>query len=119
MRAYIALILSLLLPSAHAADTECVALLHGLWRTDDSMGKMQDGLVEARYTSDGPVVRHQDKGQPLLPVQIHQHVHDLVSGLRVEIPCRLVGPHQSRTVHQGARDRPRSEALPGRRRRRW
>ena len=50
MRAYIALILSLLLPSAHAADTECVALLHGLWRTEGSMERMQEELVEAGFT---------------------------------------------------------------------
>ena len=37
MRAYIALIPILLLPSAHAADPECVALLHGLWRTEGAM----------------------------------------------------------------------------------
>ena len=50
MRAYIALILILLLPSAHAADPECVALLHGLWRTEGSMERLQEELVEAGFT---------------------------------------------------------------------
>mgnify|MGYP001821109174 CR=1 FL=1 len=49
-RAGLLLILSLLLPSVHADDAECVALLHGLWRTEGSMERMQDELVEAGFT---------------------------------------------------------------------
>ncbi|MEJ2385291.1 MAG: alpha/beta fold hydrolase [Xanthomonadales bacterium] len=45
----LALILCLFLPSAYAAEPACVALLHGLWRTEDSMAKMQEGLVEAGF----------------------------------------------------------------------
>ena len=50
MRAILALILSLSLPPAHAADGDCVALLHGLWRTEGSMAQMQEKLVEAGFT---------------------------------------------------------------------
>lgn len=34
-----------------AAAGECVVLLHGLWRTDASMGKMQRKLEDAGYTA--------------------------------------------------------------------
>ena len=35
--------------STHASATECVALLHGLWRTENSMNKIEESLVEAGY----------------------------------------------------------------------
>jgi len=36
-------------PAAVFAD-ECVALLHGLWRTEDSMNRLAEGLADAGYT---------------------------------------------------------------------
>ena len=36
-------------PAALAAD-ECVALLHGLWRTENSMNSMAEALTAAGYT---------------------------------------------------------------------
>jgi len=40
----------LFLTPAYADDAACVALLHGLWRTEGSMERMQHDLVEAGFT---------------------------------------------------------------------
>src|ERR687894_597829 len=42
---------------------------------------------------DGGVVGDEDKRVSLLPVELHQEVHDLPGGLRVQSTSRLVGPH--------------------------
>ena len=43
------LFLAIFLPAAHAADGSCVVLLHGLWRSDGSMNKMEQTLGEAGF----------------------------------------------------------------------
>jgi len=45
----LALVLLLALPAAHAAPGDCVALLHGLWRSENSMNRMERELSEAGY----------------------------------------------------------------------
>ena len=45
----IPLLLLLASPAVHATDGDCVVLLHGLWRGDGSMNKMQRALDEAGY----------------------------------------------------------------------
>src|SRR3712207_4546651 len=48
---------------------------------------------------DGGVVGDEDKRVSLLPVELHQEVHDLLGGLRVQSTGRLVGPHYGGVVH--------------------
>ena len=43
------LILLLLLPARTILAGECVVLLHGLWRTENSMNKMEKAMAEAGY----------------------------------------------------------------------
>lgn len=45
----LSLTLLLLLPAGSALAGECVVLLHGLWRTDASMNKMEKAISEAGY----------------------------------------------------------------------
>src|ERR671916_874856 len=49
---------------------------------------------------DGGVVSDEDKRVSLLPIELHQEVHDLPGGLRVQSTGRLVGPHYGGVVHQ-------------------
>jgi pimeloyl-ACP methyl ester carboxylesterase len=39
----------LLLPAGNALASECIVLLHGLWRSDASMNKMEKAMTEAGY----------------------------------------------------------------------
>ena len=43
------LALLLLLPAGPALAEDCVVLLHGLWRSDNSMNKMEKAMAEAGY----------------------------------------------------------------------
>ena len=43
-------VLLFLLAAVPAQASECIVLLHGLWRTEGSMEQMQDELVEAGFT---------------------------------------------------------------------
>ena len=45
----IAVLLSALAMCGPAAADECVVLLHGLWRTENSMNRMEASLTEAGY----------------------------------------------------------------------
>src|SRR5215212_6181699 len=54
---------------------------------------------------DGGVVSDEDKRVSLLPVELHQEVHDLLGGLRVQRTGRLVGPHYGGVVHERTGDR--------------
>src|SRR5918994_5047596 len=49
---------------------------------------------------DGGVMSDEDKRMSLLPVELHQEVHDLLGGLRVQSAGRLVGPHYGGGVFQ-------------------
>ena len=44
------LALTLLLPAGPVLAEDCVVLLHGLWRSDNSMNKMENAMTEAGYT---------------------------------------------------------------------
>jgi pimeloyl-ACP methyl ester carboxylesterase len=48
-RTAVGVLLLLLAASPPLAAHECVALLHGLWRSENSMNKMKDALVDAGY----------------------------------------------------------------------
>src|SRR5437867_5751755 len=55
--------------------------------------------------ADDGVVRHEDEGLPLFPIQADEEVHDLGRRLRVQVPGRLVRPDDRGIVHEGTGDR--------------
>src|SRR5829696_6323007 len=61
-----------------------------------------DGAVGAG--SNGSVVGDEHEGLPLRLVEIHEQLYDLLARLRIERPCRLVGPHYGRVVHERTGD---------------
>ena len=50
------------------------------------------------------IVGDDDEGLVVLPVELHQEVHDIIGGLGIQIAGGLVGPHDGRTVHQAPGD---------------
>src|SRR2546428_10817307 len=55
-------------------------------------------------TDDG-VMGHEDERLALFPIQAHEEVHDLGRRLRVQVPGRLVRPHDRGIVHKRPSDR--------------
>ena len=51
------------------------------------------------------LVRHQDDGDAFLAIELLEHQQDLIAGLRVEVPGRLVGEQERRVVDERPRDR--------------
>src|SRR2546425_766804 len=57
-----------------------------------------------RPRAHGGVMGHEDQGLPLLSIQADEEVHDLRRRLRVQVPGRLVRPHDRVVVHRGQGD---------------
>src|SRR2546422_5239168 len=55
--------------------------------------------------ADHGVMGHEDEGLALFPIQAHEEVHDLGRRLRVQVPGRLVRPHDRGIVHERPSDR--------------
>src|SRR5262249_57972201 len=51
------------------------------------------------------IVGRDQEGEASFGLQAHEQVEDHLTGLRIEIPRRLVGENGARAVHQRARDR--------------
>src|SRR3989449_1055494 len=58
-----------------------------------------------RPRAHGGVVGHEDQGLPLFSIQADEEVHDLRRRLRVQVPGRLVRPHDRGVVHERPSDR--------------
>src|SRR3954447_12075774 len=71
------------------------------------------GLDQAVADADGPpggvrdvrVVRHQDDGDPLLRVELLEHLEDLLARARIEVAGRLIGEQERGVIDQGPGDR--------------
>src|SRR3989442_1743152 len=58
-----------------------------------------------RPRAHGGVVGHEDQGLPLFSIQADEEVHDLRRRLRVQVPGRLVRPHDRGVVDERPSDR--------------
>src|SRR5262249_42122946 len=76
--------------------------LCAVWRSvDQPVAQVDDALGVAGHLR---FVRDQDDRQPLLAVELLEHVEDLDAGARVEVAGRLVGEEEGGVVDEGAGD---------------